>query len=419
MNDEMTDRESGRTERGGGPTVFLLFNELYRDGMGIAAMTLFRALKAQGFRVRPIHAWNDIRFPEYVAEAKPVFADCGEYGVDAAHVRKLAAAVNAVARDGDVAIHFGSGNWLCAVPYLRPGLRVITAVHSINPSTLKLGRAYPDRVSAFVCISKGVMDRFLRKLPKRYRGKVHLVPNAVDAAPHPKTDWSDDGTLRVLYLGRIENTSKGCAKIPPMLRLLRDRGVRVRLDLYGYFHNWERQWWAAVDRAGVRDLVAYRGEIAHGDVFDTMARYDAFLVPSNFEGFPLSLAEAMSCALPVVASRIPGVTDWICADGACGLVVPKGDVRAFADALERLARDAGLRRRLGLAGRARIRELASFEAHGRGYAEVIREACRAAPAGSGDPPPVPDGFRQPEFLKPWGPARLLPGWLKERLRRWM
>lgn len=400
-------------------TVFLLFNELYRDGMGTAALTLFRALKAQGFRVQPIHAWNDIKFPEYVEAAHPIFAPCGEYGVDAAHVRKLAETVNAVARPGDVAIDFGSGNWLCAVPYLKPGLRIVTAVHSINPSTLKLGRAYPDRVSTFVCISKGVRDRFLRKLPKRYHGKVHLVPNAVDAAPAPKADWSNDGTLRILYVGRIENTSKGCAKIPPMLRLLRARGVRVRLDLYGYFHNWERQWWAAVDRAGVRDLVSYKGEIAHADVFPTMARYDVFLAPSNFEGFPLSISEAMSCALPVVASRIPGVTDWICPDGECGRIVPKSDVRAFADALAELAADEGKRRAFGLAGRARITTLASFEAHGRGYAEIVREAVRERPASDAAPQPVPDDFRQPEFLKPWGPARLLPTGLKEFLRRFM
>lgn len=400
--------------------VILALNELKRDGMGSAALTLFQALKAQGLDVRPVHAWNEIDFPEYVAEAKPVFADCADYGVDAAHVRALAAKVNEVAGRDDVLIHFGSGNWLCAVPFFRPSLRIISAVHSINPSTLKLGRAYPDRVSAFVCISQGVRDRFLRKLPKRCREKVFLVPNAVRLADAPKADWTNDGTLRILFLGRIENTSKGCGKIPPILRLLRDRGVRVHLDLYGYFHNWEREWWAAVDRAGVRDLVTYRGEIAHEAVYPTMARYDVFLAPSNFEGFPLSISEAMGCALPVVASRIPGVTDWILDYGRCGVTVPKCDVRAFADALAALASDPARRRSLGLAARERIAALASFDAHGRGYAKVIASCPpRLPPDAPDEPAPVPDDFRQPECLKPWALARLLPTGLKTWLRRFM
>ena len=399
--------------------VFPLFNEIKRDGMGSAAMTLVKAVKSQGIDVQPIHAWREVDFPEYEAECKPIFVENDGYGVDSKHLPRMVEKVNELANDGDVVINFGSANWLACIPYFNPGIRVITAVHSINPSTLKLGRAYPERISAFVCISKGVMDRFLSKLPRKFHNKVYLIPNAVDIAQNPKTDWSNDGVLRILFLGRIEATSKGCDKLPKILKVLKRRGVAAKLDLYGYFHNWKRQWWDAVDRAGVRDMVEYNGEISHEKVYEVMRDYDVFISPSNFEGFPLSNSEAMSCALPVVVSCIKGVTDWICDYGRCGITVRKMDVKGFADALERLAKSPVLREKFGRSARKRIMDLASVESHGRKYAELARMVSGQSDYVIAQPHCPLDHYVQPEFLKSWGLARLLPTRIKTWLRRFM
>ena len=399
--------------------VFPLFNEIKRDGMGSAAMTLIRAIKAQGVEVQPVHAWREIDFPEYEAECRPIFVENDGYGVDSVHLPRMVKKINDLAEDGDVVINFGSANWLACIPYLRPGIRIITAIHSINPSTLKLGSAYAERVSAFVCISKGVMDRFYKKLSKRFHNKVYLIPNAVDVAEIPKTDWSNDGVLKILFLGRIEATSKGCDKLPKILKELQNRGVQVKLDLYGYFHNWEKEWWQCVDKAGVRSLVEYKGEIPHEKVYDVMRGYDVFLSPSNFEGFSLSNSEAMSCALPIVTSRILGVTDWICDYGRCGVTVDKMDINGYANALEELGKSEVRRREIGKAARECITELASFEAHGKKYASLAREISGSVNYIEVKPHCSIDNYVQPEFLKTWGPARFLPTWLKTWLRRFM
>lgn len=397
----------------------LLFNEIKRDGMGSAAMTLVQALCSQGVEAQPLHAWREVEFAEYERECRPKFVANDGYGTDGERLARMVAKIDSLAGDGDVVINFGSANWLACLPYINPGIRVVTAVHSINPSTLKLGRAYADRVSAFVCISKGVLDRFLAKLPKKHHHKVHLIPNAVAVAPRPKTDWANDGVLRLLFLGRIEATSKGCDKLPKILKELKRRSVAVKLDLYGYFHNWEEEWWKAVDKAGVREEVEYKGEVANEQVYDIMREHDVFISPSNFEGFSLSNSEAMSAAMPIVTSCIKGVTDWICDYGRCGITVGKMDIKGFADALEDLARDEKKRKRLGQAARERICKLASFEAHGRKYAELLRKVSAEKDYSVVEPHcPISD-YTLPEFLKPWGPARLLPIWLKTWLRRFM
>jgi type III pantothenate kinase len=78
-------------------------------------------------------------------------------------------------------------------------------------------------------------------------------------------------------------------------------------------------------------------------------------VPSHREGFGVACAEAMAHGRPVVASAVGGLLDLV-VDGETGLLVPPRDVPALRSALERLLGDAGLRGRMGQAGRERIRE---------------------------------------------------------------
>lgn len=400
--------------------VILGFNDIHRDGMGSAGLTLIRALRAQGVEVIPLHAWREIDFEGYEEEAKPVFVEGNEaFGLDGETLKRIVNKVNGMVREGDILIHFGAPNWAACIPYFCSGLRIVTAVHSINPSTLKLCRAYAPRVSAFVCISEGVRRRFLKGLPKVLRSRVCLIPNAVADCPEPKEDYAQRQPLRILYVGRIEDTSKGCGKLPKILAELRCMGVLAQLDLYGYFHNWESQFWAAVDRAGVRDGVCYRGEIAHDAMYRTMKEYDVFLATPNFEGFGLSIAEAMMAGLPCVVSSIEGVTDWVLQNGQAGLLADKMDIRSFAAALARIACEPGLAERLGRAGRERIRALASLGAHGRAYADLARHLSSSEDYSIVAPPCALEHYVQPEALKSWWLARLLPVRLKTWLRRFM
>ena len=86
------------------------------------------------------------------------------------------------------------------------------------------------------------------------------------------------------------------------------------------------------------------------DVAAVLAAADIFVLPSQFEGLPMSVIEAMLTALPVVATNIRGPREQVI-DGETGLLVPPGDIPALANALRRLVQDAAQRRRMGAAGR--------------------------------------------------------------------
>jgi glycosyltransferase involved in cell wall biosynthesis len=147
---------------------------------------------------------------------------------------------------------------------------------------------------------------------------------------------------------------KGVAEIVAAFELLRARGSTVRLLLAGASDPENP---AAIPEAEMRDWasrpgIEWLGQVE--DVREVWARtHIAVLASLGGEGIPMSLMEAAACGRPLVATDVPGCRE-IAREGETGLVVPPGDVAALADAIERLAADGALRRRLGAAARARI-----------------------------------------------------------------
>lgn len=88
-----------------------------------------------------------------------------------------------------------------------------------------------------------------------------------------------------------------------------------------------------------------------------MQGLDVFVMPSFTEGTPNSIAEAMACGKPIIASEVGGIPDMI--GDESGILVPAGNMYALAEAMLRLARDAELRRRMGQAAQDRYQRLFS------------------------------------------------------------
>jgi N-acetyl-alpha-D-glucosaminyl L-malate synthase BshA len=82
------------------------------------------------------------------------------------------------------------------------------------------------------------------------------------------------------------------------------------------------------------------------DVYQYLRCASVFALSSELEGAPLSLLEAMSCGLPVVATDVGGISE-IVSDGENGVLVPFGDIDAFADKLYAILTDRTLASKLG------------------------------------------------------------------------
>ena len=82
-------------------------------------------------------------------------------------------------------------------------------------------------------------------------------------------------------------------------------------------------------------------------LFDEMRRASVFVMPSRFEGFPMTLLEAMSCGLPPVAYDFPNGARELVVDGVNGRLVANKDSDGMVRALCDLIEDEELRRKLG------------------------------------------------------------------------
>jgi len=102
---------------------------------------------------------------------------------------------------------------------------------------------------------------------------------------------------------------------------------------------------------GLGDHILFLGY--RSDIPELLACCDLFVLPSLYEGLPLSVLEAMAAAKPVIASAIGG-TDEAVIHGETGLLVPPADSVALANAIRIVLDEPALAQRLALNGRARV-----------------------------------------------------------------
>ncbi len=147
----------------------------------------------------------------------------------------------------------------------------------------------------------------------------------------------------------------------------------------------EEQLRLAVELAELEATVTVLGE--RSDIRDWMAAADVFVLPSEAEGMPLCLIEAMGQALPVVASGISGVPELV---GEAGILLPdprpapRAMVTALAHSLVALAADPALRRDLGRAGQERVRLHFTAETMLASYTALLKNLEQAISAARPD-----------------------------------
>jgi glycosyltransferase involved in cell wall biosynthesis len=224
----------------------------------------------------------------------------------------------------------------------------------------------------------------------RGAGKVEVIRCGVDPArfkPADRIDGVDQavgGPLRIVAVGTLHEV-KGQSHLVEACHLLAERGRSFTCRLIG--DGPDRDDLAArIELHGLADRVVLAGRMTSDAVAAELAAADVLVTPSvptrsgKREGIPVVLMEAMASGLPVVASRLSGIPELV-TDGVDGLLVPPADAVALADALERLADDRALARRLGAAGRATVLRDYDVDRNARLLADRIRAGVAARRGG--------------------------------------
>jgi glycosyltransferase involved in cell wall biosynthesis len=266
------------------------------------------------------------------------------------------------------------------VPHLVLTEHIVGQPHSAGQKMLK--RRELSRADAVTAVCGAVADSLVRDYGVP-RARLRVVPNGAD----PPDDVAERDATRRL------RAALGASAFKPLwvcaARLEEQKGHEVLIEAL-----------AEVKRRGLEFLVALAGEGSRREALERrvaelalgeqvrflgvlpeigplLAAADAVVMPSRWEGLPLTLLEALARARPVLASAVGGIPEVI-EDRVSGRLVPPGDVPALADALEWLHRRADLAAALGREGAARVRERFTWERVVKSFEEVYDEVLGLA-----------------------------------------
>lgn len=217
----------------------------------------------------------------------------------------------------------------------------------INGFYFRTGWSVPLALSPLV--RQTVVD-FYGLMPE----KVPVIYNGVDLSRClPKEDYSITEGPRLLHIGRF-NAQKNHRRVLDAFRLFCGKYPDARLDLLGDGELLEATKEYAKELS-LEQNVRFAG--SQSNVYPWLKGADLFLLPSDYEGMPMTIIEAMGSGLPIVATKVGGVPDMI-AQEESGLLTEL-TAEAVCAACLRLAEREDLRARLGQKAREESRRFSA------------------------------------------------------------
>ena len=251
--------------------------------------------------------------------------------------------------------------------HLEPPRRWDSELHPVYRRVL----ARIDDMDAIVNLTERQRDDIAAR-----RGRttnMFVVPNPVDVPELPSPPRPRDPN-RVMTMARLETQKRLVHAITAFRRVV-EAVPEAKLDIYGEGSQRERLQ-TEIERSGLTESVTLRGYDPHAR--EALWSASAFLMTSEYEGYPLSTLEAMSQGCPVVSYDIRYGPREQVGDGVDGFVVPEGDEAALADRVVELLRSPELVRRMSAAAREKVARYGPLEFVER-WAHVIRAAVDLEP----------------------------------------
>lgn len=202
-------------------------------------------------------------------------------------------------------------------------------------------------------------------------GRIFVVPNAVPLprqTARPAEVAAGAPVFRALFLNSISE-KKGIPEfVEASLQASREL-PSFQAVVHGPDVPLVKEMQARIQAQGLTDRIRFAGPVSGSAKEQAFLSANVYVLPSHVEGIPMGLLEAMSYALPCVATSVGGIPGVI-RNGINGLLVEPGDVPGLRDAMLRIARDGELGERLGGKARQTIDERFSWEVVAKALAGV-------------------------------------------------
>ena len=202
---------------------------------------------------------------------------------------------------------------------------------------------------------------------------IWILPNAVELPAEPIA-WDTTHDLRLLFLGLMTERKGSDRVLKAVARLPQPTRSKVSVFMAG--NGMVEAMQSLATGLGISDRVTIRDWIQAEQKEAWLRDTNAFILPSQYEGLPNAMLEAMAWGKALIVSPVGGIPEFV-TDGVEGFLVPPDDIDAIADAIRKLAENPELRMQMGMAARKRIEPL-----HIQNYrvrlGQIYREAFESA-----------------------------------------
>lgn len=363
-----------------------VLHSLHPGGMEFGVIKVVNGLEAIGIgssicSTAPAHP----ELKALVARGVPVFELARRPGNDPALVRDL---LRLFRRERPHIVHTHAWGTLLEGLVAARLARVPVVVHGEH-GTLQLKtyqrwlqRAAWSRVNQLLSVSTRLAERMSQETGFPL-ARIRTLRNGVDLARFGRADRGEvrsalelpEGDLVIGTIGRLVPV-KDQGTLLKAAAILRRQGLPLTTLLAGDGPLRGR----LEDEAGRLGIASHVRFLGHrADAERVLAALDVFVLPSVSEGMSNTILEAMASGLPVVATRVGGA-DELVVHGETGLLTPPGSPERLAEALHVVLTDAGARRRMGTAARARAASEFSLSSALLAYKHLYEEL--AHPRGS-------------------------------------
>jgi glycosyltransferase involved in cell wall biosynthesis len=226
------------------------------------------------------------------------------------------------------------------------GIRIST-VHSVFEYEIRNAIACIEPLTKVICVSNNVKDHALKIFPEIDKNCLSIIPpmvnvevsNCKSPAENRRDPYGDN--MEIVYVGRVTTLAKRVDLLPEICVRLNEMKIPFQLHIIGD-GDYKKRLYESFLSAGLQKNVTFYGPLSPNEIFCKLSSMHALLLPSENEGLPHCIIEAMSMGVVPIATRINGSTDVIIKDGQDGYLVDFEDVDGFAYRVYRLYKEKRL-----------------------------------------------------------------------------
>lgn len=190
------------------------------------------------------------------------------------------------------------------------------------------------KADVVVCLTKGDAQEY------KYASKVTIIPNFIG---HPTKHTVNYSVKKAIAVGRLEYP-KGFDRLIEVWGQVAKVMPKWHLDIYGE-GTYREQLQQLIDKQQLNHIITLCGR--KDNILDVYPNYSLHIMPSRYEGQPMTLLEAQACGLPTVSFNFKYGASDIIKNEHNGLLVEQDNLNQFAKAIIKMANSEELRQKYG------------------------------------------------------------------------